>query len=141
LPPPGLLMKDKQWEIGPSSWLEGFRRKFSAKGPACSPMSRAISRWRTRNLIVPGPGQRVGIRGGLRRAPGEIGRTCSAKATLQAADLYDPKRATRPKFRAPMLEAFVKHFPQPFEIPAMERAAPNQLSMMAGEGRRYGAGP
>ena len=50
------------------------------------------------------------------------------EATLQAADLYD-KSGNTAKSRA-MLEAFVKHFPQPLN-PAME--ARNKLSVIAAE--------
>src|ERR1700743_3821209 len=54
------------------------------------------------------------------------------EATLQAADLYD-KAGNTAKSRA-MLEAFVKHFPQPLN-PAME--ARNKLSVIAVKGGDY----
>ena len=54
------------------------------------------------------------------------------EATLQAADLYD-KAGNTAKSRV-MLEAFVKHFPQPLN-PAME--ARNKLSLIAAKAGDY----
>jgi hypothetical protein len=56
------------------------------------------------------------------------------EATLQAADLYD-KAGDTPKSRS-MLEAFVKHFPQPLN-PAME--ARNKLSLITAKAGDTGA--
>ena len=61
----------------------------------------------------------------IAQTPGE-GPDVQREATLQAADLYD-KAGNSAKSRA-MLEAFVKHFPQPVD-PAME--ARNKLSTIA----------
>ena len=116
----GLLMKDKQWDRA-IVVLEGFRRNFPQ-----SPLQPDV----TRDLAVAytesnRPGQAAVEFGRIAQNPGES-VDVQREATLQAADLYD-KAGDTAKSRA-MLEAFVKHFPQPLN-PAME--ARNQLSMMA----------
>ena len=116
----GLLMKDKQWDRA-IVVLEGFRRNFPQ-----SPLQPDV----TRDLAVAytesnRPGQAAVEFGRIAQSPGESADV-QREATLQAADLYD-KAGNTAKSRA-MLEAFVKHFPQPLN-PAME--ARNQLSMMA----------
>jgi len=106
--------------------LEGFRRNFPQ-----SPLQADV----TRNLAVAytesnHPGQAAAEFEKIAQAPGES-PDVQREATLQAADLYD-KAGNTAKARA-MLEAFVKHFPQPLN-PAME--ARNKLSlMMAGDTR------
>jgi len=115
-----LLMKDKQWDRA-IVVLEGFRRNFPQ-----SPLQPDV----TRDLAVAytesnRPGQAAVEFERIAQSPGESADV-QREATLQAADLYD-KAGNTAKSRA-MLEAFVKHFPQPLN-PAME--ARNKLSMMA----------
>ena len=115
-----LLMKDKQWDRA-IVVLEGFRRNFPQ-----SPLQPDV----TRDLAVAytesnRPGQAAVEFEQIAQSPGESADV-QREATLQAADLYD-KAGNTAKSRA-MLEAFVKHFPQPLN-PAME--ARNKLSMMA----------
>lgn len=115
-----LLIKDKQWDRAVPV-LEGFRRNFPQ-----SPLQAEI----TRNLAVAysesgRPGQAAAEFERIAQTPGES-PDVQREATLQAADLYD-KAGNTPKSRS-MLEAFVKHFPQPLN-PAME--ARNKLSLIA----------
>jgi TolA-binding protein len=114
-----LLIKDKQWDRAVVV-LEDFRRNFPQ-----SPLQPDV----TRNLAVAytesnHPGQAAAEFEKIAQAPGES-PDVQREATLQAADLYD-KAGNTAKSRA-MLEAFVKHFPQPLN-PAME--ARNRLSLM-----------
>ena len=114
-----LLMKDKQWDRA-IAVLEGFRRNFPQ-----SPLQADV----TRNLAVAytesnHPGQAAVEFEQIAQTPGEA-PDVQREATLQAADLYD-KSGNTAKSRA-MLEAFVKHFPQPLN-PAME--ARNKLSLI-----------
>ncbi len=114
-----LLIKDKQWDRAVVV-LEGFRRNFPQ-----SPLQADV----TRNLAVAytesnHPGQAAVEFEQIAQTPGEA-PDVQREATLQAADLYD-KAGNVAKSRA-MLEAFVKHFPQPLNS-AME--ARNKLSMM-----------
>jgi TolA-binding protein len=114
-----LLMKDKQWDRA-IVVLEGFRRNFPQ-----SPLQADV----TRNLAVAytesnHPGQAAVEFEQIAQTPGEA-PDVQREATLQAADLYD-KSGNSAKSRA-MLEAFVKHFPQPLN-PAME--ARNKLSLI-----------
>jgi tetratricopeptide (TPR) repeat protein len=115
-----LLITQKQWDraIGV---LEGFRRNFPQ-----SPLQADV----TRNLAVAysesnKPGQAAVEFEQIAQSPKETPEV-QREATLQAADLYD-KAGNSAKSRV-MLEAFVKHFPQPLN-PAME--ARNKLSMIA----------
>src|SRR3984957_10093712 len=115
-----LLMKDKQWDRA-AVVLEGFRRNFPQ-----SPLQADV----TRNLAVVytesnHPAAAAVEFEKIAQTPGE-GPDVQREATLQAADLYD-KAGNSAKSRA-MLEAFVKHFPQPVD-PAME--ARNKLSAIA----------
>ncbi len=115
-----LLVKDKQWDRAVVV-LEGFRRNFPQ-----SPLQADV----TRNLAVAysesnRPGQAAVEFERIAQSPGESADV-QREATLQAADLYD-KAGNTAKSRA-MLEAFVKHFPQPLN-PAME--ARNKLSLIA----------
>ncbi len=114
-----LLVKDKQWDRA-IVVLEGFRRNFPQ-----SPLQADV----TRNLAVAytesnHPAQAAVEFEKISQSPGET-PDVQREATLQAADLYD-KAGNTAKSRA-MLEAFVKHFPQPLN-PAME--ARNRLSMI-----------
>jgi cellulose synthase operon protein C len=114
-----LLIKDKQWDRAVVV-LEDFRRNFPQ-----SPLQPDV----TRNLAVAytesnHPGQAAAEFEKIAQAPGES-PDVQREATLQAADLYD-KAGNTAKSRA-MLEAFVKHFPQPLN-PAME--ARSRLSLM-----------
>ncbi len=114
-----LLIKDKQWDRA-IVVLEGFRRNFPQ-----SPLQADV----TRNLAVAytesnHPGQAAVEFEQIAQTPGEA-PDVQREATLQAADLYD-KSGNTAKSRA-MLEAFVKHFPQPLN-PAME--ARNKLSLI-----------
>ena len=114
-----LLIKDKQWDRA-IVVLEGFRHNFPQ-----SPLQSEV----TRNLAVAygesnHPGQAAGEFERISQTPGEA-PDVQREATLQAADLYD-KSGNPAKSRA-MLEAFVKHFPQPLN-PAME--ARNKLSLI-----------
>jgi TolA-binding protein len=114
-----LLIKDRQWDRA-IVVLEGFRRNFPQ-----SPLQPDV----TRNLAVAytesnHPGQAAAEFERIAQAPGEA-PDVQREATLQAADLYD-KSGNTAKSRA-MLEAFVKHFPQPLN-PAME--ARNKLSLI-----------
>ena len=114
-----LLIKDKQWDRA-IVVLEGFRRNFPQ-----SPLQADV----TRNLAVAytesnHPGQAAVEFEQIAQTPGEA-PDVQREATLQAADLYD-KSGNTAKSRA-MVEAFVKHFPQPLN-PAME--ARNKLSQI-----------
>jgi TolA-binding protein len=115
-----LLIKEKQWDRA-IVVLEGFRRNFPQ-----SPLQADV----TRNLAVAylesnHPGQAAVEFEQIAQSPGES-PDVQREATLQAADLYD-KAGNSAKSRV-MLEAFVKHFPQPLN-PAME--ARNRLSVIA----------
>ncbi len=114
-----LLFKEKQWDRAVVV-LEGFRRNFPQ-----SPLQPEV----TRDLAVAytesnHPGQAAVEFEKIAQTPGES-PDVQREATLQAADLYD-KAGNSAKSRA-MLEAFVKHFPQPIN-PAME--ARNKLSLI-----------
>ena len=120
-----LLINQKQWDRA-IVVLEGFRHNFPQ-----SPLQADV----TRKLAVAysesnQPGQAALEFEQIAQSPGETPEV-QREATLQAADLYD-KAGNTAKSRS-MLEAFVKHFPQPLN-PAME--ARNKLSMIAAEGRR-----
>jgi cellulose synthase operon protein C len=114
-----LLIKDKKWDRA-IVVLESFRHNFPQ-----SPLQADV----TRNLAVAytesnHPGQAAAEFEQIAQTPGEA-PDVQREATLQAADLYD-KAGNTAKSRA-MLEAFVKHFPQPLN-PAME--ARNKLSLI-----------
>ena len=114
-----LLVKDKQWDRA-IVVLEGFRRNFPQ-----SPLQADV----TRNLAVAytesnHPAQAAVEFEKITKNPGESADV-QREAVLQAADLYD-KAGNTAKSRD-MLEAFVKHFPQPLN-PAME--ARNTLSLI-----------
>jgi cellulose synthase operon protein C len=115
-----LLVTQKQWDRA-IPVLEGFRRNFPE-----SPLQADV----TRNLAVAylaanKPAQAAVEFEQISQSPKETADV-QREATLQAADLYD-KAGNSAKSRA-MLEAFVKHFPQPLN-PAME--ARNKLSLIA----------
>jgi cellulose synthase operon protein C len=117
-----LLVTQKQWDRA-IVVLEGFRRNFPQ-----SPLQTDV----TRNLAVAysesnKPGQAALEFEQIAQSPKETPEV-QREATLQAADLYD-KAGNSAKSRT-MLEAFVKHFPQPMG-PAME--ARNKLSVIAGK--------
>jgi cellulose synthase operon protein C len=117
-----LLITQKQWDRA-IVVLEGFRRNFPQ-----SPLQADV----TRDLAVAysesnKPGQAAVEFEQMAQSPKETPEV-QREATLQAADLYD-KAGNSAKART-MLEAFVKHFPQPLG-PAME--ARNRLSVMAGK--------
>jgi tetratricopeptide (TPR) repeat protein len=117
-----LLITQKQWDRA-IVVLEGFRRNFPQ-----SPLQADV----TRNLAVAysesnKPGQAAVEFEQIAQSPKETPEV-QREATLQAADLYE-KAGNSAKSRA-MLEAFVKHFPQPFG-PALE--ARNKLSTIAGK--------
>jgi TolA-binding protein len=117
-----LLIGAKQWDRA-IVVLEGFRRNFPQ-----SPLQPDV----TRKLAVAyaesnRPAQAAMEFERIAQSPGETPEV-QREATLQAADLYD-KAGDTAKSRA-MLEAFVKHFPQPLN-PAME--ARNKLSVIAGK--------
>jgi cellulose synthase operon protein C len=117
-----LLVTQKQWDRA-IVVLEGFRRNFPQ-----SPLQADV----TRNLAVAysesnKPGQAAVEFEQIAQSPKETPEV-QREATLQAADLYD-KAGNAAKSRS-MLEAFVKHFPQPMG-PAME--ARNKLSVIAGK--------
>jgi cellulose synthase operon protein C len=117
-----LLVTQKQWDRA-IVVLEGFRRNFPD-----SPLQTDV----TRDLAVAysesnRPGQAAVEFEQIAASPKET-PDVQREATLQAADLYD-KAGNSAKSRA-MLEAFVKHFPQPLN-PAME--ARNKLSTIAGK--------
>jgi tetratricopeptide (TPR) repeat protein len=123
-----LLIKEKQWDraIGV---LEGFRRNFPQ-----SPLQADV----TRNLAVAysesnHPGQAAVEFEQIAASPKETPEV-QREATLQAADLYD-KAGNTTKSRT-MLEAFVKHFPQPLN-PAMQ--ARDRLAKIAGKLGETGA--
>ena len=116
-----LLITQKQWDRA-IVVLEGFRKNFPQ-----SPLQADV----TRNLAVAysesnKPGLAAVEFEQIAQSPKET-PDVQREATLQAADLYD-KAGNSAKSRA-MLEAFVKHFPQPLN-PAME--ARNKLSGIAG---------
>ena len=117
-----LLVTQKQWDRA-IPVLEGFRRNFPQ-----SPLQVDV----TRNLAVAytesnRPGLAAVEFEQIAASPKETPEV-QREATLQAADLYD-KAGNSAKSRV-MLEAFVKHFPQPLN-PAME--ARNKLSVIAGK--------
>jgi tetratricopeptide (TPR) repeat protein len=123
-----LLIKDKQWDRAVTV-LEGFRRNFPQ-----SPLQAEV----TRNLAVAytesnHPGKAAVEFERIAQTPGES-PDVQREATLQAADLYD-KAGDTPTSRS-MLEAFVKHFPQPLN-PAME--ARNKLSVITAKAGDTGA--
>jgi tetratricopeptide (TPR) repeat protein len=122
-----LLITQKQWDRA-IVVLEGFRRNFPQ-----SPLQTDV----TRNLAVAysetnHPGQAAVEFEQMAASPKETPEV-QREATLQAADLYD-KAGNTPKARA-MLEAFIKHFPQPLN-PAME--ARNKLSVYATKAGDFG---
>jgi len=115
-----LLITEKQWDRA-IVVLEDFRRNFPQ-----SPLQADV----TRNLAVAysesnRPGSAATEFERIAQAPGET-PDVQREATLRAAELYD-KAGNSAKSRS-MLEAFVKHFPQPLN-PAME--ARNKLSAIA----------
>jgi cellulose synthase operon protein C len=115
-----LLVTQKQWDRA-IPVLEGFRRNFPE-----SPLQTDV----TRNLAVAylaanKPGQAAVEFEQISQSPKET-PDVQREATLQAADLYE--KAGNPAKSRVMLEAFVKHFPQPLN-PAME--ARNKLSLIA----------
>jgi len=115
-----LLITEKQWDRA-IVVLEGFRHNFPQ-----SPLQADV----TRKLAVAysesnRPGQAAVEFEQIAQSPAE-NADVQREATLQAADLYD-KAGNGAKSRS-MLEAFVKHFPQPLN-PAME--ARNKLSVIA----------
>ncbi len=115
-----LLITQKQWDRA-IVVLEGFRHNFPQ-----SPLQADV----TRKLAVAytesnHPAQAAVEFERIAQSPAETPEV-QREATLQAADLYD-KAGNAAKSRS-MLEAFVKHFPQPLN-PAME--ARNKLSAIA----------
>jgi tetratricopeptide (TPR) repeat protein len=115
-----LLINEKQWDRA-IVVLEGFRHNFPQ-----SPLQGDV----TRKLAVAytesnRPGQAALEFEKIAQTPGET-LEVQRDATVQAAELYD-KAGDTAKSRT-MLEAFVKHFPQPLN-PAME--ARNKLSAIA----------
>jgi cellulose synthase operon protein C len=123
-----LLIQQKQWDRA-IVVLEGFRHNFPQ-----SPLQPDV----TRNLAVAylesnHPGQAAVEFEQIAASPKETPEV-QREATLQAADLYD-KAGNTQKSKA-MLEAFVKHFPQPLN-PAME--ARNRLSQIAEKSGDYAA--
>ncbi|HMD30054.1 MAG TPA: tetratricopeptide repeat protein [Steroidobacteraceae bacterium] len=121
-----LLIKEKQWDRA-IPVLEGFRRNFPQ-----SPLQADV----TRNLAVAysesnHPGQAAAEFEQIAASPQESVEV-QREATVQAASLYD-KAGNSAKART-MLEAFVKHFPQPLN-PAMD--ARSKLSAMAAKAGDY----
>jgi len=121
-----LLITQKQWDRA-IVVLEDFRRNFPQ-----SPLQADV----TRKLAVAysesnHPGQAAVEFEMIAQSPAETAEV-QREATLQAAELYD-KAGNTTKSRA-MLEAFVKHFPQPLN-PAME--ARNKLSLIAQKSGDY----
>jgi tetratricopeptide (TPR) repeat protein len=115
-----LLITQKQWDRA-IVVLEGFRRNFPQ-----SPLQADV----TRKLAVAysesgKPGAAAGEFEQIAASPTE-NPDVQREATLQAAELYD--RAGNAAKARSMLEAFVKHFPQPLN-PAME--ARNKLRLIA----------
>jgi tetratricopeptide (TPR) repeat protein len=115
-----LLITQKQWDRA-IVVLEGFRRNFPQ-----SPLQADV----TRKLAVAysesgKPGAAAGEFEQIAASPTE-NPDVQREATLQAAELYD--RAGNAAKARTMLEAFVKHFPQPLN-PAME--ARNKLRLIA----------
>jgi tetratricopeptide (TPR) repeat protein len=121
-----LLIKQKQWDRA-IPVLEGFRRNFPQ-----SPLQADV----TRNLAVAysesnHPGEAAAEFEQIAASPQESADV-QREATVQAASLYD-KAGNSAKART-MLEAFVKHFPQPLN-PAIE--ARSKLSAMAAKAGDY----
>jgi tetratricopeptide (TPR) repeat protein len=121
-----LLIKEKQWDRA-IPVLEGFRRNFPQ-----SPLQADV----TRNLAVAysesnHPGEAAAEFELIAASPQES-VDVQREATVQAASLYD-KAGNSAKART-MLEAFVKHFPQPLN-PAIE--ARSKLSAMAAKAGDY----
>ncbi len=121
-----LLITNKQWDRA-ITVLEEFRHNFPQ-----SPLQADV----TRKLAVaysesnrPGPAAAEFEQ--IAQNPAESPEV-QREAILQAADLYD-KAGNTAKSKA-MLEAFVKHFPQPLN-PAME--ARNKLSLIAAHSGDY----
>ncbi|MGO9934293.1 MAG: tetratricopeptide repeat protein [Steroidobacteraceae bacterium] len=126
-----LLVTQKQWDRA-IVVLEGFRHNFPQ-----SPLQADV----TRNLAVAysesnRPGQAAVEFEQIAASPQESPEV-QREATLQAANLYD--KAGNPAKSRAMLEAFVKHFPQPLN-PAMEaRSKLSAIAAKAGDfsGRDY----
>jgi tetratricopeptide (TPR) repeat protein len=121
-----LLINEKQWDRA-IVVLEGFRHNFPQ-----SPLQADV----TRKLAVAytesnRPGQAALEFEKIAQSPGES-LEVQRDATVQAAELYD-KAGDTAKSRT-MLEAFVKHFPQPLN-PAME--ARNKLSAISAKSGDY----
>jgi len=126
-----LLIANKQWDQA-ILVLEGFRRNFPQ-----SPLQPDV----TRKLAVayaaanrPGPAAHEFEQ--IAQTPGETPEV-QREATLQAAELYD-KAGDTARYRS-MLEAFIKHFPQPLN-PAMDaRSRLAELAAKSGDssGRDY----
>jgi outer membrane protein assembly factor BamD (BamD/ComL family) len=121
-----LLITQKQWDRA-IVVLEDFRRNFPQ-----SPLQADV----TRKLAVAysesnHPAQAAVEFEMIAQSPAESADV-QKEATLQAAELYD--KAGNPQKSRAMLEAFVKHFPQPLN-PAME--ARNKLSVIAQKSGDY----
>jgi tetratricopeptide (TPR) repeat protein len=115
-----LLITQKQWDRA-IVVLEGFRRNFPQ-----SPLQADVTRKLAVAYTESGkPGAAAGEFEQIAASPGES-PDVQREATLQAAELYDTA-GNGAKART-MLEAFVKHFPQPLN-PAME--ARNKLRLIA----------
>ena len=112
----------KQWDRAVTV-LEGFRRNFPAEPAAAR--GHAQSGRRVFGIESPRarrPSSSSGSRNRPRRSPGRAARSDAASGR----SVRQGRRT--PASPAVMLEAFVKHFPQPFN-PAME--ARNKLSLIA----------
>ena len=115
-----LLITQKQWDRA-IVVLEGFRRNFPQSSLQADVTRKLAVAYSESNH----PGEAAAEFELIAQTPTES-PDVQKEATLQAADLYD-KAGNTAKSRA-MLEAFVKHFPQPLN-PAME--ARNKLSLIA----------
>lgn len=115
-----LLLTAKQWDRA-IVVLEGFRHNFPQNTLQADVTRKLAVAYSESNR----PAQAAAEFEKIAQASGEA-PDVQREANLQAADLYD-KAGDSAKARS-MLEAFVKHFPQPLN-PAME--ARNKLSLMA----------
>ncbi len=115
-----LLMTNKEWERA-IPVLEGYRRSFPQ-----DPLQADVTRKLAVAYLESNHSAQAATEFEKIAATTSESIDVQREATLQAADLYD-KAGDSLKART-MLEAFVKHFPQPLN-PAME--ARHKLSLMA----------
>jgi tetratricopeptide (TPR) repeat protein len=121
-----LLITNKQWDRA-IEVLEGFRRNFPK-----SPLQADVTRKLAVAYSESNHPAKAAVEFQRIAETAEEGPEVQREATLQAAALYE-KAGDTAQSRA-MLEAFVKHFPQPLN-PAME--AREKLRQIAAQGQDH----